>query len=103
MYLPKERKGLIDTSNIKPEVTTKEELFLEFGNAFQQKIGEERLFTAGYVKKADFFWVFAATTPYGGGGIGTFGDKSIVENYVVEVEFDDNDIVKRCETFKLPK
>jgi len=30
-------------------------------------------------------------------------DKSINTWYEVEIEFDDNDVVKRCEVYKLPR
>jgi len=101
VYIPPSGRGLIDTSNIKPGVTTKEEVFLELGCRFQKISDDERLFTLGYVKQGDFSWVWIAGGYYFAFG-GSFGDRKINDMYELEIEFDENDVVKRCETFEYP-
>jgi len=99
IYVPQESgSGVVDTSNVKPGVTTKVDVFLEFGNAFQKISDDGKLFTATYAKQGHFFWLYGI-----GGGLDASKGKIIIDVYEVEIEFDDNDVVKRCETFKLPR
>ena len=100
VYIPPSHgMKLIDTSNVKPGVTTKEDVFLRFGDAFSIR-EDEKLFTARYILKGGYAaWVWAV--PYG--PMGTFGEKTSENVYELEIEFDDKDVVKRCETFKLPR
>jgi hypothetical protein len=100
IYDPPSGRGSIDTSKIKPGATTKEDLFLQFGDAFT-KVGEdEKLFMANFAEQGNF-----GVIGFLGGSGPEFGlySKKIYERYQVEVEFDNNDVVKRCEKFKLPR
>jgi hypothetical protein len=99
VYFPRDSKGLINTSDIKPGVTTKEDLFLEFGNAFLKNSDDEKLFTATVFDQKQFgligFLPYCCIFP--------IYERKMGGLYEIDVEFDDNDVVKRCEEFKLPR
>jgi hypothetical protein len=97
---------VVNITSIKPGVTTKEEVFLQYGNF---KISDdEKLFTARYhriegvdflitkMNPGDLFPLLSAHAEHSLWCIAT-------EEYEIEIEFDDNDVVKRCEKFKLPR
>jgi hypothetical protein len=92
-------KRQIDLSGVKPGVTTKEEVVLQFGNAFTIS-RNETLFTTGCcLVKGYYGWMYVV--PYGQAGL--LSEKGITSCYEIEIEFDDNDVVKRWEEFKLPR
>jgi hypothetical protein len=91
-------KRQIDLSDVKPGVTTKEEVLLRFGVAFTTNQNETLFTGVYYLTKGHYGWMFGV--PYGAGLLST---NSITSFYEVEIEFDDNDVVKRCEEFKLPR
>jgi len=69
VYIPPSHgMQLIDTSNVKSGVTTKEEGFLRFGDAFSIR-EDEKLFTARYILKGGYAaWVWFVPAYYGGAG-----------------------------------
>jgi hypothetical protein len=102
VYVPPYHGTGLDISNIKAGITTKEDVFLKFGYVFNIS-EDEKLFTADYNLDNGFFvWLWFVGAGYSGSG-GMYGYRDIRNNYEVEIEFDNNDIVKRCETFKLPR
>jgi hypothetical protein len=102
VYVPPYHGTGLDISNIKAGITTKEEVFLNFGYVFTIS-EDERIFTAEYnLDKGSFAWVGLVGAGYSAVG-GIFGYRDIRNNYEVEIEFDDNDVVKRCEEFRLPR
>ena len=95
------RKRVIDLSDVKPGITTKEEVLLKFGSAFTSD-QKEKLFTAVYdLTKGHYGWALILPNMIIDPKLGK--DKSINTWYEVEIEFDDNDVVKRCEVYKLPR
>jgi hypothetical protein len=104
LYFPSRDLGSarIDTSDIRPGVTTKEDVLLRYGNSFYTIDDNEQLFRTAFTDSDKFvlFLVFGAG--YTGFGIPAYG-KEFNAFYEIEIEFDDNDVVKRCETFKLPR
>jgi|WetSurSiteA1Bulk_404760.scaffolds.fasta_scaffold168516_1 hypothetical protein len=98
LYWPKNVGLQVDSSGVKPGVTTKEDFFLRFGDRFYPIDDNERLFRTGFSDADAFLLVLAL--PYG--VVPVYG-KEFWVFYEVEIEFDDNDIVKRCEIFKLPR
>jgi len=99
LYVPKPTRGLVDTSNVKPGVTSKEQILLEFGGVFNVS-NDGKLFTLTYNKEGDFSWIGPNLL---GGPPMEIGKKHILNSYTLEIEFDENDIVNRCETFELPR
>ena len=90
----------VDLSGVKPGVTTKEEVLLQFGSAFKSD-QYEKLFTSKCnLTKGHYGWMVGV--PFTGAAT-LLSTKSITSFYEVEIEFDDNDVVKRCEEFKLPR
>jgi hypothetical protein len=98
LYWPKTIGLQIDSSGVKPGVTTKEDMFLRFGNIFFPVDDNEKLFRTGFFDSDGVFLLFLAYP----GAVPVYG-KDFTVFYEVEIEFDDNDVVKRCETFKLPR
>lgn len=97
LYVPKPTRGIVDTSNVKPGATSKEQILLEFGGVFNVS-NDGKLFTLTYNKEGDFSWIGPSPT----GPPIEIGKKHILNSYTLEIEFDENDIVKRCETFESP-
>jgi hypothetical protein len=93
-------KGWIDVSKIKPGTTTKEDFFLEFGNTFKTVSDDEKLFTATFAKSGDFFLLIAIPPMWYGGGFLYHTERKDIDLYQVQIEFDDNDVVKRCDVSK---
>jgi hypothetical protein len=94
-------KRIIDLSGIKLGVTTKEEMLLKFGSAFGSD-QNEKLFTATYNLTTGHYGLVMGS-PGGAYTVNDLVKKSITTAYIVEIEFDNNDVVKRCEVFKLPR
>lgn len=87
--------------DIKPGVATKEEIFLKYGNAFTIS-DDEKVFTRKYVRTEES-GLFVSSLCIGGCFAHDFTWGRITKEYEVEIEFDDNDVVKRCEELKLPR
>jgi hypothetical protein len=99
---PNSGGGLIDRSVVKPGITTKEDVFLQLGCRFWMS-QDEKFFTARYTLDKGFsgiLWFIGAG--YSGTG-GVYNPKNLTAVYETEIEFDENDVVKKCEEFKLPR
>jgi hypothetical protein len=90
----------INSSGIRAGVTTKEDVFLRFGNSFKTTDDNEKLYTARYTESDKFLLLLVVAGGLSAGGVPVY-DKDYYDIYEVKIEFDDNDVVKRCETFKL--
>lgn len=102
IYYQKDVGARIDPSSLKPGISTKEDVFLRFGSTFQEVGDSEKLFMATF-SESDYFALFLAVgASYAGTVFPVYG-KYFNAAYEVEIEFDDNDVLKRCETFKLPR
>jgi hypothetical protein len=93
-------KGWIDVSKIKPGTTTKQDFFLEFGNTFKIVSDDEKIFTSTFAKRGDFYLVIAIPPMGYGGGFFYSSQRKDIDVYQIQIEFDDNDVVKRCDIFK---
>jgi hypothetical protein len=97
LYLPTNLGLQVDSSVVKPGTTTKEEVLLRFGGKFSTVGDNERLFITvfpdshTFLIMSGFYVIFPVYA------------KEFKSFYEVQIEFDDNDVVKRCETFKLPR
>ncbi len=101
VYIPRYDKSkslLIDVSNVKPGITTKEDILLQFGTTFKDVSDNEKIFRATCSKKGELFLIYFVS----GGYQAAVGAKEyrLMDIYQIEIEFDDNDIVKRCEVLK---
>jgi hypothetical protein len=92
----------IDSSGVRPGVTTKEDVFIRFGNTFKSVGDSEKLFMATLAESDVFYLLLFVGAGYTGTAFPVYG-KNFDAVYEVEIEFDDNDVIKRCETFKLPR
>jgi hypothetical protein len=94
----KKNTGLqVDSSRVTPGVTTKMDMFLRFGNRFHPVDDNEKLFMASF-RDADVSIIMLALPT--GQFFPVYGKESKAL-YIVEIEFDDNDVVKRCEASQL--
>jgi hypothetical protein len=97
---PKEET--IKAAGIKPGTTTKEDFFLQFGCGFKRS-DDEKIFVTE-ISRSGSLGVAAM-----GFGVDTepYSNRShfwtTPETYLIEIEFDDREIVNRYETFKMPE
>jgi hypothetical protein len=101
-YQTKNLGPRIDPSSIKPGISTKKDVFLRFGSTFQE-VGDSEKFVMATFAESDVFGLFLFVGAGYSGAVFPVYDKKIDAAYEIEIEFDGNEVVKRCEAFKLPR
>jgi hypothetical protein len=103
IYSQKDLGARIDPSSVRPALSTKVDVFLRFGSTFQEVSDSEKLVIATFAESDVFQVVLLVGIGYTGMAAFPVYRKNFDGAYEIEIEFDDNDVVKRCETFNLPR
>jgi hypothetical protein len=92
------KEDAIRAADIKPGITTREDVLLKVGCGFKMS-DDEKIFTTEITRSGRWGFTYPlAFPPYSN----YYEHSTNPINYVIEIEFNDREIVERYETFKMP-